>query len=138
MEGIEPVTAAAEPEAAAATLGLLRLFQDAGGMVVLGSDAINKGIAGETNHLVLELMVEPGVSPLETIRMASLDGAAYLGVSEEVGSIAAGKAADLLIVRGNPAERIGDIRTVIWVFKDGVAYDPVALRESVRGLAGWQ
>jgi imidazolonepropionase-like amidohydrolase len=93
--------------------------------VELGIDSIEHGI-----YACVEEFREaseagpPGVSPLETIRMASLDGAAYLDLSDEVGSIAAGKAADLLIVRGNPAERIGDISTVIWVFKDGVAYEP--------------
>ncbi len=73
-----------------------------------------------------------------TIRMATLDGARFLGVENEVGSVAVGKAADLLVVNGAPSADIHDVRNVVLVFKDGVAYDPARLRESVKGVVGWR
>jgi imidazolonepropionase-like amidohydrolase len=48
-----------------------------------------------------------------------------------------GKRADLLVVTGDPSQKIADIEAVALVFKDGVAYDPKKLRQSVRGLVGW-
>jgi len=53
-----------------------------------------------------------------------------------VGTIAMGKAADLVVVDGNPAQKISDVEKVEIVFKDGVGYDPQKLIASVRGLAG--
>lgn len=116
-----------------------RLFQETGGQIVLGSDAGGCGlIAGYANHRALEFTVESGFTPLETIRMATLDGARFLGVENEVGSVAVGKAADLLVVNGDPSADIHDVRKVVMVFKDGVAYDPAQLRESVKGTVGWR
>jgi imidazolonepropionase-like amidohydrolase len=69
--------------------------------------------------------------------MATLVGADFLGVGNEVGSLRVGKAADLLVVAGNPAADMRDIEKVELVFKDGVAYDPRLLRESAKGQVGW-
>ena len=63
-------------------------------------------------------------------------GARYLGLEHRIGSIAVGLDADLLVVKGNPAQTITDIEQVEWVFKDGVGYDPAALLESVKGRYG--
>mgnify|MGYP000247311296 CR=1 FL=1 len=84
----------------------------------------------------LELLVEAGFSPLEAIRIGTLNGATYLGRGALTGSIAAGKLADLVIIDGNPATSIGDIRKVQLVFRQGVGYDPAALIESVKGKVG--
>jgi imidazolonepropionase-like amidohydrolase len=65
-----------------------------------------------------------------------LNGATYLGRSDRVGSIALGKQADLVVVSGNPSSRIGDVRNVQLVFKQGVGYDPAKLIESVKGKVG--
>ena len=70
--------------------------------------------------------------------MATLDGATFLGVQERTGSIAAGKEADLLIVRGSPSEEISDIENVEMVFSNGVAYDPKTLIDRVKGQLGWR
>ena len=54
----------------------------------------------------------------------------------EIGSIAAGKAADLVVIAGNPVQNIDDVGKVEMVFKDGLGYDPVKLIQSVQGLTG--
>ncbi|HEX6650515.1 MAG TPA: amidohydrolase family protein [Pyrinomonadaceae bacterium] len=117
---------------------LERDFVAAGGTLVVGSDPENFGkIAGYADERALELLVEAGWNPMEVIRMATLAGADFLGVANDRGSIAIGKAADLIVTNGNPATDIKNIEKVELVFKDGVAYDPHLLRESVKGLVGW-
>jgi imidazolonepropionase-like amidohydrolase len=80
--------------------------------------------------------VEAGFTPVEALRIMTLNGAKVLGVDRDLGSVEVGKIADLVVVRGNPAVAPGDIRNVTHVFKDGVGYDPVKLIESVRGAVG--
>jgi imidazolonepropionase-like amidohydrolase len=65
-----------------------------------------------------------------------LNGARFLGEDSSIGSIAAAKAADLVILAGNPAQNIDDIEKVETVYKDGVGYDPVKLTHSVQGSVG--
>ena len=84
----------------------------------------------------LELLVEAGFSPVEAIQIATSNGARYMGKQDSIGSIAQGKNADLVVVKGNPAEKIADIEQVEIVFKDGVGYDSEKLIESVRGRYG--
>jgi imidazolonepropionase-like amidohydrolase len=84
----------------------------------------------------VELLVEAGFTPVEALRIASWNGAAFLGQQAHIGSIAPGKAADLVVVKGDPSKEISDIEKVELVFKDGVGYDPQKLAESVRGLVG--
>ncbi|MGH9429763.1 MAG: amidohydrolase family protein, partial [Terriglobia bacterium] len=74
--------------------------------------------------------------PLEAIKIASYNGAKFLGEDSRIGSIAVGKQADLMIVRGNPAINISEIEKVEIVFKDGVGYDSEKLIQSVQGLVG--
>jgi imidazolonepropionase-like amidohydrolase len=115
-------------------------FVKAGGRVVLGSDApcCDRLIPGFANHNAIELLVEAGISPLDAIRIATFEGARLLGSDDRVGSIAAGKEADLLIVRGNPAAKIADISNVTHVFANGKRYDPAALVSAVSGQVGWR
>ena len=81
-------------------------------------------------------LVESGFSPMEAIRIGTLNGATFLGRADRVGSIALGKQADLVVVSGDPSTRIGDVRNVQLVFKQGVGYDPAKLIESVKGKVG--
>jgi imidazolonepropionase-like amidohydrolase len=113
-------------------------FARAGGLLVTGTDPTGYGgvVAGFANQRALELLVEAGFSPVEAIRVGTLNGARLLRVDDRVGSIEAGKAADLVVVRGNPSTRIADISNVEIVFKDGVGYDPERLITSVRGTVG--
>ena len=82
------------------------------------------------------MLVLAGFTPVEAIKIATFNGAKYLGRESQIGSIAIGKAADLMIVKGNPAANIFDIENVEIVFKDGVGYDSEKLINSVQGLVG--
>ncbi|MBZ5554654.1 MAG: amidohydrolase family protein [Acidobacteriia bacterium] len=73
---------------------------------------------------------------VQAIRIATLNGAIFLGRQDQIGSIAAGKNADLVVMKGDPASRITDIENVEIVFKDGVGYDTKKLLDSVKGLYG--
>jgi enamidase len=113
-------------------------FSRAGGLLVAGTDPTGYGgvLPGYSNQRAIELLVEAGFSPLEAIRIGTLNGAIYLGRDKETGSIAAGKLADLIVVNGNPSQRIADVRNVELVFKQGVGYDPQKLIASVKGKVG--
>ena len=76
------------------------------------------------------------ITPVCPIKVGTLNGATFLGRADRVGSIALGKQADLVVVSGDPSTRIGDVRNVQLVFKQGVGYDPAKLIESVRPSTG--
>jgi imidazolonepropionase-like amidohydrolase len=113
-------------------------FARAGGLLLAGTDPTGGGgvIPGYSNQHELELLVESGFTPLEAIRIGTLNGATFLGRDGRVGSIAVGKDADLVVVAGDPATRIADVRNVQIVFRQGIGYDPAKLIESVRGKVG--
>ena len=115
-----------------------RDFVKAGGLLLAGADPTSFGgvVPGYADQRNLELLVEAGFAPVEAIRIATLNGAIFEGKEQSIGSIAAGRAADLVVVNGNPAERIDDVENVETVFKDGLGYDPVKLAQSVQGLVG--
>ena len=119
-------------------LGLERQFVAAGGLLLAGPDPTGNGgvIPGFGDQRAIELLVEAGFTPLEAIRIGTLNGATYLGLANRIGTIAPGKHADLFIVVGNPARDIADIEKVKVVFKDGVGYDSAKLLDSVRGRYG--
>ena len=73
---------------------------------------------------------------MEAIKIATLNGATYMGRQDQIGSIAPGKNADIVVIKGNPASKIDDIEKVEIVFKDGVGYDSQKLFDSVRGRYG--
>lgn len=113
-------------------------FFRAGGLLLAGTDPTGGGgvIPGYSDQRQAELLVASGLTPLEAIKVCTLNGATYLGRADRIGSIAVGKQADLVVIDGNPASTIGDIRHVTLVFKQGVGYDPGKLIESVRGKVG--
>jgi imidazolonepropionase-like amidohydrolase len=115
-----------------------RAFVAAGGLLIAGLDPTGNGgiVAGFGDLRQVELLVEAGFTPVEAIKIASLNGAKFLGEDSRIGSIAIGKQADLMIVKGNPATTIADIEKVEIVFKDGVGYDSEKLIQSVQGLVG--
>ena len=114
-------------------------FVKAGGRLVLGSDpCCGSSIPGFASPDAVKLLVEAGFTSLEAIRVATQQGAEFLGVDDRVGTIAPGKEADLLIVRGNPAANIQDISNVVHVFANGKHYDPAALLTEVREQVGWR
>jgi imidazolonepropionase-like amidohydrolase len=103
-----------------------------------GCDPTGNGsaLAGFGDQRNIELLAEGGFTPVEAIRIATLNGAKFLGLDREIGSIEPGKRADLAVIDGNPAAQIADIEKVTLVFKDGVGYDSAKLIESVRGQVG--
>ena len=115
-----------------------RAFVAAGGLLLAGLDPTGNGgvVAGFGDQREVELLVEAGFTPLEAIKIATFNGARFLGEDAHIGSIASGKQADLMIVKGNPASHIADIEKVEIVFKDGVGYDSEKLIQSVQGLVG--
>src|SRR5207237_4043435 len=115
-------------------------FARAGGLLMAGTDPTGNGgaLAGFGSQREVELLVEAGFTPLEAVRIATANAAEFLGESGSVGTIAAGRQADLIVVRGDPSANIADIEKIEVVFKDGVGYDSAKLIESVRGSVGWR
>ncbi|HYM79230.1 MAG TPA: amidohydrolase family protein [Candidatus Dormibacteraeota bacterium] len=113
-------------------------FSKAGGLLLAGLDPTGMGgvIAGFGDQREVELLVEAGFTPLEAIHIATYNGAQYLGELDRIGTIAAGKQADLVVIKGDPSKKIEDIENVETVFKEGVGYDSAKLIESVRGVVG--
>lgn len=115
-----------------------RAFVKEGGLLLAGEDPTGNGgsLPGFGDQRELELLVEAGFTPVEAIQIYSANGAAWLGESDRIGTLAPGKQADLVVIRGNPATRIADIENVEMVFKDGIGYDSARLIQSVRGSVG--
>jgi len=113
-------------------------FAQAGGLLLAGEDPTGLGgdLAGFGDQREVELLVEAGFTPLEAIHIATYNGAQYLGEADRIGTIAAGKQADLVVIKGDPSKKIEDIENVETVFKEGIGYDSAKLIESVRGLVG--
>jgi imidazolonepropionase-like amidohydrolase len=113
-------------------------FAKAGGLLLAGVDPTGIGgtLAGFGDQREVELLVEAGFTPVEAIHIATSNGAEYLGESERIGTLAAGKQADIVLIKGDPSKNITDIENVELVFKDGVGYDSPKLIDSVRGLVG--
>jgi len=113
-------------------------FVRAGGLLLAGTDPTGGGgvIPGYSDQRQIELLVGSGFTPLEAIRICTLNGATYLGRADRIGSIATGKQADLVVINGNPVANIDDVEKVELVFKQGVGYDPAKLIESVKGKVG--
>ena len=117
---------------------LERAFVKAGGTLLAGPDPTGIGgvVAGFGDQREVELLVEAGFTPIEAIHIATENGARFLQEEDRIGTLASGKRADLVVVRGDPSSKISDIENVEIVFKDGVGYDPTKLIDSVRGLVG--
>ena len=119
-------------------MDLERAFVAAGGLLLAGADPVglNGNIPGFGDQREIELLVEAGFTPVEAIRIATLNGAIFLGRQDQIGSISVGKKADLVVVKGDPAAHIADIENVEIVFRDGAGYDPRKLLDSVKGRYG--
>jgi imidazolonepropionase-like amidohydrolase len=113
-------------------------FAKAGGTLLAGTDPTGNGgaLPGFGGQREVELLVEAGFTPFEAIQICTQNGAKFMGVDKEVGTIAPGMAADLILVKGAPDKDIRDIERVDTVFKDGVGYDPQKLIDAVRGHVG--
>lgn len=102
--------------------GVTAQARERGVMVVAGTDAI--GGSSPNLHVELQLLVQrAGFTPLEAIRAATFDAARVLGLAGEVGSVAAGSRADLVVMARNPAEDIRNSQTVLMVMRGGVVHE---------------
>ncbi|HEU4631324.1 MAG TPA: amidohydrolase family protein [Gemmatimonadaceae bacterium] len=122
--------AADSARVAAANAHWVRLIQrlhDAGVTMVPGTDNQGSGTYLEE----LELYERAGIPTAEVLQMATIVPARVMKDARDYGSIAPGKVADLVIVNGRPAERIGDLRRVERVLRAGRVYDPRALRAAI-------
>ena len=117
-----------------------KMFYDMGGLLTVGTDPTGNGgtLAGYGTWRAIELLVEAdGFTPLEAIKIATINGAIALGFEKTIGTIEIGKSADLLIIDGDPSKNISDIRKVQYVFKSGVGFNSKKLFESVKGKVGF-
>lgn len=114
-----------------------RDFVKAGGLLGAGVDPWGTGmLPGFGDLRNYELLVEAGFTPAEAVQVMSLNGARILGEEAQRGSIATGKAADLVVIRGNPVTTPADIYRVVTVFRDGVGYDSARMLGAAKGLVG--
>src|ERR1700734_1890774 len=113
-------------------------FVKAGGLLLAGPDPTGNGgvLPGFGDQREIELLVEAGFTPVEAIHIATESGALYLGQQDRIGTLATGKQADLVLIKGDPSKRIDDIENVETVFKAGIGYDSKKLIDSVRGQVG--
>lgn len=115
-----------------------KAFFDKGGLLLVGTDPTGGGgvVPGFANQAAVELMVEGGFTFEQAIKASTMNGAIYLRRANRIGSVAAGKQADLVLIDGDPSHNVRDVEKVEIVFKEGVGYDPKKLIDSVRGKAG--
>jgi len=115
-----------------------REFVKQGGTLLAGLDPTGYGgvLAGFGDQREVELLVEAGFTPLEAIHIATSNGAEFLGQLDKLGTLSIGKAADVVVIDGDPSTKISDIEKVKMVFKDGVGYDSEKLIESARETVG--
>jgi hypothetical protein len=113
-------------------------FVKAGGLLLAGPDPTGNGgvLPGFGDQREVELLVEAGLTPVQAIQIATENGATYLGKQDQIGTLAPGKQADLVLIKGDPSKDIEDIENVETVFKNGIGYDSAKLIESVRGQVG--
>jgi Amidohydrolase family len=113
-------------------------FVKAGGLLLAGPDPTGNGgvLPGFGDQREVELLVEAGFTAVEAIKIATENGAVYLGQQDRIGTLAPGKQADLVVIKGDPSKSIEEIENVETVFKAGIGYDSKKLIDSVRGQVG--
>jgi imidazolonepropionase-like amidohydrolase len=113
-------------------------FAKAGGLLLAGPDPTGNGgvLPGFGDQREIELLVEAGFTPVEAIQIATENGALYLGQQDRIGTLAPGKQADFVLIKGDPSKRIDEIENVETVFKAGIGYDSEKLIDRVRAQVG--
>jgi imidazolonepropionase-like amidohydrolase len=119
-------------------MAMEKAFYDAGGLLVVGTDPTGAGdvVPGYANQRALQLLVEMGLSVEQAVEVATHNGARYLERDREIGTVEAGKRADLVLMRGDPGADPAAFRAMTLVFKDGVGYDSAKLFGSAKGWVG--
>lgn len=120
--------------------GMMRWERDfvaAGGLLGAGSDPWGTGfLPGFGDVRNYEMLREAGFSPEQSVQVMTFNGARILGMEREVGAVTAGRRADLVVMRGDPAANAKDVYNVVTVFRAGLGYDAGRLRAAARGLVG--
>ncbi len=118
----------------------LKTFYETGGenLLIVGTDepVDTSLLPGFAYHRELLAMTYAGLPPIAVLKAATLNGATALGVDDRLGSVEAGKLADLIVVRGNPLEDIKVVRDIRVVIKEGIIHNPQALLRSAEGKIG--
>src|SRR5580704_10371237 len=109
-------------------LAVVGALHKAGVPIVAGTD---QTVPGHSLHREIELYVQAGFTPMEAIQAATIVPARVMGLDKEVGTVEAGKRADVIILDGNPLESIHNIRKVEFVITNGVMYNSAELWRSV-------
>ncbi|HYD13371.1 MAG TPA: amidohydrolase family protein [Allosphingosinicella sp.] len=124
----------------ARAMRLERMFVEAGGLLIAGTDPTGAGgaLPGFASIRQIQLLVEAGFPFEQAVRIGSLNGARYLGRERDIGSVEAGKRADLILVDGDPVRDPAALARIETVFKAGVGYDRQALLATARGLVGYR
>ena len=115
-----------------------KAFYDAGGILAAGVDPTGNGgaLPGYGDQRNYELLVEAGFAPQDAVEVLSANGARVLDVFDELGTVEAGKIADLVVMEGDLTADPSVIRNVTMVFKDGVGFDSPKMLDDVRGRVG--
>lgn len=103
-----------------------KALADAGTRVNLGAHGQLQGLGA---HWELWMLVQGGMAPMEAIRCATLNGAHYLGLDDDIGSLEPGKLADLIVMDKNPLENIRNSETIRYVMLNGRLYDAATMNE---------
>lgn len=113
-------------------------FHALGGKITVGTDPtyVGKTIAGYSNQRMIEILIETGFTIEESIKISTLNGAEYLGIDKETGTIEVGKRADLVLIDGDLSKDVSAIRNMEIVFKNGIGYDSRKIFDSVKGKVG--
>ncbi len=106
----------------------LKQINDAGGIIALGTDASS----GAAVHREMELLVDAGMSPLDVIRSATLNAARFLGREDDLGTVAVGKLADMVLLDANPEANINNAKEIYLVIKNGSVVDRSSLKLPVN------
>jgi len=110
----------------------LKVLWDAGIPIAMGTDAGNIGtLHGPSVFREMKLMQDAGLTPLQVLRSATTNGATAMGRSD-LGSIAPGKLADLVLLDADPLADVANLSHAQRVIKGGVSFDPAALIDSIR------
>ena len=97
----------------------LRKIHEAGGVLALGTDQTN----GAAVHREMELLVAAGIAPLDVIRIATFNAAKFLGKEDQLGTIAEGKLADMVLLNADPLQDINNAKDIHLVIKNGSVVD---------------
>ncbi len=117
---------------------LEKMFHDAGGTLLAGTDPTGYGgvVPGFSGKRQIELLVEEGFAFPEALKIATLNGARYLGRDAEIGSLEKGKRADIAVVDGDPMKKPSSLEAMPFVFKKGIGYDTGKIFDAMKGQAG--